>query len=66
MHTYYLSNEQRELLADFAREVLDEMTCKLSDDINSPLDPYDEAGNFDHAKLSAMVKCVADEIKSHT
>ena len=64
MQPYYLNNEQKKLLEVFARDVIDETLCKLSDDIESPLDPYDEHGTFDEAKAKAMLRFVAEEMKS--
>ena len=65
MPTYYLNNEQKKLLDEFAREAMDNIMCDLADDIESPLDPYDQAGNYDRAKMEAMLVYIAEQIKSH-
>lgn len=65
MRVYHLNNEQKRLLEVFARDVMDETLCKLSDDVESPLDPYDEVGNFDKAKARAMLQFIAEEMKSY-
>ncbi len=65
MQTYYLNKEQKKLLEVFARDVMDEVLCKLADDAESPLDPYDDHGNFDRPKAKAMLRFVAEELKSY-
>jgi|LauGreDrversion4_2_1035121.scaffolds.fasta_scaffold585807_1 hypothetical protein len=65
MRVYHLNKEQKKLLEVFARDVSDETLCKLSDDMESPLDPYDQHGNFDEAKAKAMLQFIAEEIKSY-
>lgn len=64
MRTYYLNDEQKKLLAEFAKESMENMICDLADDVESPLDPYDQTGHFDRAKMRAMLLYIADQISS--
>lgn len=66
MPLYYLNDEQKKLLVEFAREIRNNIMCDLADDIDSPLDPYDHTGNYDRNKMKAMLEFVANEIKSRT
>ena len=64
MGIYHLNDEQKELLEEFAQEAMDNIMCDLADDVDSPLDPYDQTGNYDQEKMKAMMRFVADEIRS--
>lgn len=65
MRTYYLNDEQKKLLDAFAEQVKEQMICDLSDDMESPLDPYDQTGHYDNAKMDAMLHYIVDQIKSY-
>lgn len=64
---YKLTDEQKKILDEIAKELVAVLEDKLADDkyMCGPVDPYDTTEAFDNNKFTAMVWYIGDQLGAY-